>query len=60
MSSPETRLREYLEGTSGKLLIVTGAGVSVASEIPTFRGPEPDAVWSADTTRARGAGSWSG
>ena len=29
--------------------MVTGAGVSHASGIPTFRGPEPDAVWSRDT-----------
>lgn len=29
----------------GLLLVVTGAGVSAASGIATFRGPEPDAVW---------------
>lgn len=27
------------------LLVVTGAGVSTASGIPTFRGSEPEAVW---------------
>ena len=32
------------------LLVVTGAGVSVASGVPTFRGGEPDAVWARDTT----------
>lgn len=30
-------------------VFVTGAGISVASGIPTFRGSEPDAVWSTDT-----------
>ncbi len=30
---------------SGFLLVVTGAGVSVASGIRTFRGSEPDAIW---------------
>ncbi len=32
------------------LLVVTGAGVSLASGIPTFRGSDPDAVWAKDTT----------
>jgi NAD-dependent deacetylase len=27
-------------------LVVTGAGISLASGIPTFRGSDPDAVWS--------------
>jgi NAD-dependent deacetylase len=30
-------------------LVVTGAGVSLASGIPTFRGSDPDSVWSKDT-----------
>src|SRR5438045_1769607 len=30
------------------LLVVTGAGVSVASGIPTFRGSDPGAVWKRD------------
>ena len=29
----------------GQLLVVTGAGVSVASGLATFRGSEPDAMW---------------
>lgn len=33
---------------SGLLLVVTGAGISLASGIPTFRGSDPDAVWSKD------------
>jgi NAD-dependent deacetylase len=35
-------------GTS--ILVVTGAGVSLASGIPTFRGSDPDAVWARDLT----------
>lgn len=32
------------------MLIVTGAGVSLASGIPTFRGSDPGAVWATDVT----------
>ena len=32
------------------LLVVTGAGVSLASGIPTFRGRDPGAVWKRDVT----------
>lgn len=35
---------------SERLLVVTGAGISVASGIPTFRGPDPDAIWATDVT----------
>lgn len=31
-------------------MVVTGAGVSLASGIPTFRGNDPDAVWKKDVT----------
>ncbi len=34
----------------GFLLVVTGAGISLASGIPTFRGNDPDAVWKRDVT----------
>ncbi len=34
----------------GGLLVVTGAGVSVASGIPTFRGNDPGAIWKRDVT----------
>lgn len=34
----------------GQALFITGAGVSAASGIPTFRGSDPDAIWSRDVT----------
>jgi len=33
-----------------QLVVVTGAGISLASGIPTFRGTDPDAVWKKDVT----------
>lgn len=49
------------------VLFVTGAGVSLASGIPTFRGSDPSAIWANDTTKLGTnayferdpAGSWS-
>jgi NAD-dependent deacetylase len=39
--------------SNGKLLVVTGAGISRASGIPTFRGTEPGAIWrTSDVTLA--------
>jgi NAD-dependent deacetylase len=39
--------------SEGKLLVVTGAGISRASGIPTFRGTEPGAIWrTSDVTLA--------
>ena len=35
---------------TGCLVVVTGAGVSHASGIPTFRGTDPGAVWKCDVT----------
>lgn len=48
------------------LVVVTGAGISVASGIPTFRGDDPDAIWTNDVTelgtyryfRSDPVGSW--
>ena len=52
---------------NGHLVVVTGAGVSHASGIPTFRGTDPDAIWKRDVTElgtrrffeSDPAGSWS-
>jgi NAD-dependent deacetylase len=47
----EELLVRRLEAARGKLvLVVTGAGVSLASGIPTFRGSDPGAVWANDVT----------
>lgn len=35
---------------SRHLVVLTGAGVSAASGLPLFRGPDPDAIWSQDVT----------
>jgi NAD-dependent deacetylase len=51
---------------NGALLVVTGAGISLASGIPTFRGTDPGAIWKRDVTElgtrryfeADPAGSW--
>jgi NAD-dependent deacetylase len=50
----------------GHILVVTGAGISLASGIPTFRGNDAGAVWKQDVTelgtfryfRADPVGSW--
>ena len=50
----------------GLLLVVSGAGISLASGIPTFRGSDPEAVWKRDLTELASnryfledpAGSW--
>jgi len=47
---PLHALADALRRTRGLLLFVTGAGVSLASGIPTFRGSDPGAVWKRDVT----------
>lgn len=44
------RLVAQIRARQGPLLVVTGAGISLASGIPTFRGTDPGAVWSTDVT----------
>lgn len=41
-------LIEQIKKPGAVPLFVTGAGISLASGIPTFRGEDPDAVWSKD------------
>lgn len=51
MSAPADRLASAFEAVSGGFLcVVTGAGISVASGIPTFRGTDEKAVWKRDVT----------
>ncbi len=50
------RLAAALEALgAGHLVVITGAGVSLASGIPTFRGSDPEAVWKRDVTEL---GTW--
>lgn len=51
MASSSETFRAALDhlGT-GYLAVVTGAGISLASGIPTFRGQDKDAVWKRDIT----------
>jgi NAD-dependent protein deacetylase/lipoamidase len=44
-AAPAELLVAALRSCHGLALVVTGAGVSAASGIRTFRGSEPDAVW---------------
>jgi NAD-dependent deacetylase len=41
-------LVDHLSDPNARIVFVTGAGVSVASGIPSFRGNDPDAVWAND------------
>ena len=51
MSDHAARLTADLEQVGdGLLLVVTGAGISLASGIPTFRGTDPGAIWKRDVT----------
>lgn len=60
------RLAAAIETARGLILVLTGAGISTASGIPTFRGSDPGAIWSRDVTElatlryftADPAGSW--
>lgn len=46
----ESRLIDHLRAERGLIVVITGAGISVASGIPTFRGNDPGAIWRRDVT----------
>jgi NAD-dependent deacetylase len=48
--SRDTLLETLRSLDHGSLLVVTGAGISLASGIPTFRGTDPGAIWKHDVT----------
>ncbi len=51
MDAPLTELTKALRDTHpGQILVVTGAGISLASGIPTFRGSDAGAIWKKDVT----------
>jgi NAD-dependent deacetylase len=46
----ERLLQALRERSGGYLVVITGAGISLASGLPTFRGSDPEAIWSRDVT----------
>ena len=67
MSGPADALVKALQvARESSIVVTTGAGISLASGIPTFRGQDPGAVWKRDVTelgtfryfREDPAGSW--
>jgi len=50
MSTDASQLATAIETSAGSIIVLTGAGISLASGIPTFRGSDPGAVWARDVT----------
>ena len=50
MDSESGRLVAAIEEARGLIVVLTGAGISLASGIPTFRGSDPGAIWARDIT----------
>ncbi len=50
MKNEMAKLTAELRATGGPLLVLTGAGLSLASGIPTFRSSDKGAVWKRDVT----------
>jgi NAD-dependent deacetylase len=50
MDSESRRLVAAIEAAEGLIVVLTGAGISLASGIPTFRGSDPGAIWARDIT----------
>jgi len=47
-ATPAEQLLQQLKYPGANIVFLTGAGISVASGIPPFRGSDPDAVWNKD------------
>lgn len=50
LNDSSRRLVDAIAAEDGRILVLTGAGVSLASGIPTFRGTDDGAVWAQDIT----------
>lgn len=50
MDSESGRLVAAMEAAHGPIVVLTGAGISFASGIATFRGSDPGAIWARDIT----------
>src|SRR5688572_7962864 len=50
MDDEGRRLVAAIEAAEGLTVVLTGAGISLASGIPTFRGRDPGAIWARDIT----------
>ncbi len=50
MDGESRRLVAAVEAAEGLIVVLTGAGISLASGIPTFRGSDPGAIWAHDIT----------
>ncbi len=48
MGNESTALAAAIEAAHGSIVVLTGAGISLASGIPTFRGSDPGAIWARD------------
>ncbi len=50
VKNPSHLLIDAIAAERGLMLVLTGAGISLASGIPTFRGTDEGAVWTRDVT----------
>jgi NAD-dependent protein deacetylase/lipoamidase len=50
MGHASDELISAIDAERGLILVLTGAGISLASGIPTFRGTDPGAIWARDIT----------
>ncbi len=50
MDTQSRRLVAAIDAAQGLIVVLTGAGISLASGIPTFRGSDPGAIWAHDIT----------